>query len=313
MSEEHWVELSKHCRVCGSFFKKKKGSQNRKISCSGHKADLLNVFKIEIDTDLEDIHPPSFCHSCNNIIYHTKRKASSGTPYYPTITISTWYVHSEQNCVVCTGASTHSVGGRPKKQNNPGRPGKNSFQSAITHVKSIAPPAFCQQNNVITQHDIFDCPICLEIVNKPIELKECNNLVCADCLCKCLEISRTPSCPCCHLDHLYDLNLITSPPEVTLKAIGSIEVTCCACTKQGLLKYHKAHFDSKCECTHFKPVPLCPSDLLIRPQEMSLTPLEEKLQSSFIKRSMHHSQTLVVKAGGQVGTKLLLLLLLCRT
>ena len=102
-------------------------------------------------------------------------------------------------------------------------------------------------------------------------------------------------------------------PEVTLKAIGSIEVTCCACTKQGLLKYHKAHFDSKCECTHFKPVPLRPSDLLIRPQEMSLTPLEEKLQSSFIKRSMHHSQTLVVKTRGQVGTKLLLLLLLCRT
>ncbi len=71
----------------------------------------------------------------------------------------------------------------------------------------------------------------------------------------------------------------------------------CACTKQGFLKCHKAHFDSKCGCTNFKPAPLLTSDLLIRPQEMSLTPHEEKVLPTLIKRGMHNSHTLQVKTG----------------
>ncbi len=99
MNQEHLVELSKQCRVCGSFFKKKKGSQNRRISCSDRRADLLEVFKIDIDQDMDDIHPQCFCHLCNNIIYHTKKKASDGKPYYPTITITTWSAqHERQAC-----------------------------------------------------------------------------------------------------------------------------------------------------------------------------------------------------------------------
>ncbi len=74
----------------------------------------------------------------------------------PTTRQSRLSAHSDQNCVVCTGASTHSVGGRPRKQHNPGRPAKGSFQCAITHIRS---PTFCP-------HNIFDCPIRLSITER---------------------------------------------------------------------------------------------------------------------------------------------------
>ncbi len=54
-----------------------------------------------------------------------------------------------------------------------------------------------------------------------------------------------------------------------------LRVTCSVCRKHGCLKHHKAHHDSKCACTHFKPAALSPSDLLSRPEELSLSPFEE--------------------------------------
>ncbi len=119
--------------VCGCYFR------SHKYSCSDRKVDLLEVFGIEVNEDVDAIHPQSYCHPCNNIIYHTVKHTRDGKDYNPQKTIATWSAHSV-NCSVCLSVRTHSVGGR--------RPAKGSFQSAIKHIKSIAPPTICQPHRV---------------------------------------------------------------------------------------------------------------------------------------------------------------------
>ncbi len=127
MSEEHLVALSHHCRVCGSPFRNKKGPQGCRRSCSDRKVALLEVFGIDINEDVEAIHPQLYCPPCNNIIYHTFKKARDGRKYNPMKVIATWSAHSDINCSVCSSESTRKVGGRPRKQvYAPGRPAKTS-------------------------------------------------------------------------------------------------------------------------------------------------------------------------------------------
>ncbi len=136
--------------------------------------------------------------------------------------------------------------------NEPGRPAR--FLS-VSHQTRTSNSSFCQKKTVVAPHVFFKCPLCLD---KPIELKGCDTLVCADCLCTRLQVSQSTSCPCCHTEHLSDLDTIQPPSKIT------IEVTCSECAKRGYLKHHKAHVDSMCGTNHFKPVPLelDPSDLL---------------------------------------------------
>lgn len=114
MSQEHILALAKHCRICGNPFTKRKGVGDRRFSCSDRKNDLQEVFGIKVDNDVEALHPHSYCHPCNNIIYHTRKKSREGKTYNPRKVIVTWSAHSEHNCLVCKNISTHSVGGRPK-------------------------------------------------------------------------------------------------------------------------------------------------------------------------------------------------------
>ncbi len=235
MSEEHIAVLSKHCRVCGSRFKNKKARQDRRYSCSDKRVDLLEVFGIDVNDDVDEIHPRSYCHPCSNIIYHTKA-AKDKREYNPRKVISTWSAHTE-NCVVCSSDVIHSVGGRPSKRvYKSGRPPKGSFQSTIKHIQAIAPLTFCQKEKVVAPHGFSNCPVCLEILDRPIELKSCDRIVCADCLCTWLQVSQTTSCPCCYTDHLSDLDTIHPPSEITLKALETLEVTCSDCAKRGYLK-----------------------------------------------------------------------------
>ena len=123
----------------------------------------------------------------------------------------------------------------------------------------------------------------------------------AYCLCQWLHTSQSPTCPCCFSQHISEPD-IEIPSPVTLRALGSLEVTCCHCNKRGYLKDHKTHVDSKCTSDDFR---LTMSELLGRPQDLPLSPLETALQSSLIKRSMRSSETntLQVKIGGQVSQK----------
>ena len=116
MSEEHLVALSHHCRVCGSPFRNKKGPQGCRRSCLDIKVALLEVFGIDINEDVEAIHPQLYCPPCNNIIYHTFKKARNRREYNPMKVIATWSAHNDINCSVCSSESTRKVSRRPRKQ-----------------------------------------------------------------------------------------------------------------------------------------------------------------------------------------------------
>ncbi len=79
----------------------------------------------------------------------------------------------------------------------------------------------------------------------------------------------------------------TPPSEITLRALGRVEVTC---SVRGHLRNHKAHVDNMCGTTHFQSAPLNPlDDLLSIPEDVILT------REGEIHPSMHNSHTLKVK------------------
>ncbi len=136
---------------------------------------------------------------------------------------------------LCSSDVIHSVGGRPSKRvYKPGRP--------LVSINHQTHPSNSSPEKVVA--GFSNCPVCLE---RPIELKSCDRIVCADCLCTWLQVSQTTSCP----------------SEITLKALETLEVTCSDCAKRGYLKHHKA---SMCGTSHFKPAPLDLSDLLNQPE-----------------------------------------------
>ena len=195
---------------------------------------------------------------------------------------------------------------RPKKcRNKPGRPPLVSPLSIIRHIKSIAPPSFTIRDNVLTTDTDFltglTCPLCFVLVERPVELTECGTLLCAECCCQRLRVSGSLSCPCCYSEHLADYDTIRPASHLTLRVLGSMEVTCTSCSSTVQLKDHKDHADCGCKVHCKKTVSV--REVLDKPRDTPLSALEQKLQSSLVKRSLatNTSPTLQVKTRGQVS------------
>ncbi len=138
-------------------------------------------------------------------------------------------------------------------------------------------------------------------MNEPIELTTCRNLICADCLCQWLITSPSMSCPCCPSNHLSNLNTIKPGSDITLRAMGTMEVICNLCMKKGSLKNHTDHIKSKCKSANYQQIPLNADKLLTRPKNQPLSPFQEQLQAKLISRSLQSSSTLHVTTRGQVS------------
>ncbi len=125
---------------------------------------LQEIFGINVATDCESTHPPTYCHPCHNF---SKKAQKNDTQYNPKKVIATWEKHTESDCFVCSLRNRHQ--GRPqKKRYTPGRPKKSSPQAIISHIRAISPKPFFQRELLSVGNDDLNCPICLEIVEKPI-------------------------------------------------------------------------------------------------------------------------------------------------
>ena len=46
-----------------------------------YKNSLKKVFSIDVDSDLECVHPPWFCHSCYNVLKRSEEAEKEGRYY----------------------------------------------------------------------------------------------------------------------------------------------------------------------------------------------------------------------------------------
>ncbi len=187
MNEDHISGLNKLCRVCGA--KLAKGKSARQYGCMKYTTDLNEIFSIDVSLDLPHIHPSNFCHPCKNIIYHCKKAVKEDRTNKIRKHIQTWEDHHEEGCLVCDPQPAKL--GRPKKTAVSGRPPIISPQSAITYIKKIAPAQLTNRNQITAIHLLsdFQCPLCLSLLDRPIELTACRNYVCAECCCQWLRLS----------------------------------------------------------------------------------------------------------------------------
>ena len=237
MAQYHQNELKKYCRVCGERI-----SRNRvAFSCQDHADKIAQTFGVLCSDDNPDLHPPFICHGCYSVTTRSKKATEKGRQYNHSIKVFSWTSHSPDGCAVCEHFQKVSTGGRPKKKcRNHGRPSTISIKSAIDHIRSTAPPFFFPIHDSpareVTQLDNesavtaeLACKLCNRILDRPIQLTQCNTLVCMECLCKVLEEKGDLCCPCCHGDHLSDFSTLVHPTSVVMTVLGNHKVICSLC------------------------------------------------------------------------------------
>ena len=238
MATYHQNELKRFCRVCGQKISKNRVS----FSCQQHADNIAKTFGVLCSDDNPDLHPPFICHGCYSIMSRSKKAMKEGKQYHHGVEVFSWSSHSPDQCSVCDHFEKVSTGGRPKKskRRHSGRPATISTRSAVDHIHSIAPPSFFPTHEApareVTQLDSTSVvtaelvrKLCSRILDQPVQLTECNNLVCMNCISKALEESGDLLCPCCNGDHVRDFSTLVHPTSVVMTVLGDHKVTCSLC------------------------------------------------------------------------------------
>ena len=139
------------------------------------------------------------------------------------------------------------------------------------------------------------CPIFCDILNQPIELA-CGALVCAQCCCRCIQLSPQPSCPCCY-SHDLDDNIISLPSAVVYEVLGSLKLVCGTCQHKTTAAQFKQHKASQCQGHYDIPSPseISAQDILSRPVTVPTQPVERRLAEHLVWRLVTESEDRVVR------------------
>ena len=126
----------------------------------------------------------------------------------------------------------------------------------------------------------------------------------SNCCCTWLQHSTSTNCPCCFGNHLSDFSTVRPASPLLLNLVAS---ACVVCTECGAHVRHDAYRESRCQtqcsATSQDSPDTSIGELLNRTTSTPLTPVEVKLQSRLIKRSLASSpedNILHIKTGGQV-------------
>ena len=236
----HIENLSKLCRVCGCRLTKQKIHQTS-YSCEEHKEFLAKNFQIQIEKDDKSIHPVRFCHLC----FCTNTREHF-----------TWKAHNDDHCPTCETEQRHKKGGRRKKSRRGGgkREGKVGGAAASTQlfdlkadlVKRICElqlatstyrvPEFDEKFKVVERKkEEFECPICKDILDMPVEAA-CGHCTCCDCLISTVQnCVQQPSCAVCQ-SHFTNPENFACPSRSFTTLISRLDVECRVCCD--LIEYH---------------------------------------------------------------------------
>lgn len=293
---DHGAALEKLCRVCGRSVVSR--SVKTKYPCHKLQEKLMEVFGIAVEFDNPTKHPTHFCHACKSIL-------NKATPNYRHLTagFSGWCSHMEDGgCAVCEQHTLILRGGRPKRNHGAGRPTQISPRYCMDHIRAVAPaPLPLHHGDICEAHltvplSAVECPICCYILRSPVELVTCMNVVCAECLCSWLKQKNSLACPCCFIDHLQDFSTIrqAAPLVVTLLC-----VVCGECKDHVKLT---TYCDHNCQPAMGVLPHTNIDDLLNQSVTTPLTAIEQKLQTSLVRRSLSTSSEniLQLKTGGKV-------------
>ena len=100
------------------------------------------------------------------------------------------------NIQVCDHFNNIARGGRrTKSHEGKGRPKGMTPKAVIEHIDEIAPEQLSTCST--TTHPSLVCPICMEVLQSPVELP-CGQHVCSACCKKHIVFSGQTRCPCCY-------------------------------------------------------------------------------------------------------------------
>lgn len=298
-NELHFEALSTLCRICAKSIKRHRVT----YKCCEYTELIRTVFKVNALEDDASIHPHNFCHYCYLTIQHAI--VAPGQKYTHTVSVYTWEPHTS-DCNTCNQVQQIKKGGRPQKRKR-GRPKQDGgYRTIIKFIRSVTPPSYWP--NEVRWSPVLEprsasvsaitCPICLDIVDQPMELIPCNSHICSTCLCSALEASKEPSCPCCYTDHLSDSSTIRPVTPIVNNLIINTIFTCPSCNRYVTLENVIPHHNSACKNIASCP-PLSISSILSTSNNHPLTQTECRLTTNLVRRSLKNG-ILQVETAGQV-------------
>ena len=310
----HHSNLHKLCRICGDPLRA--GGRNS-YRTKNSQSILKTAFGVDVDHDDPHVHPESYCHRCRGVTYHAAKKGELFRHHREVFQLSE---HSQGQCSICTHMTEVLKVGRKQKKNRKyiGRPQGQSSRALITHTLAIAPASLCPhpvqyaENSSLPLTEL-SCPICTDIVQRPVELTACSSVVCCECFVRWLHITEDTKCPCCYGGHLQDFSTVKKATPLFQKVLGGVQVICQQCTGVVKLDCYKEHAENCCSgkittacttCTSSEPSEkeLSIGAILSKGSDAPLTPVERDLQTNLAKRSLlQDPQSLLrIKTGGQV-------------
>lgn len=213
--------------------------------------------------------------------------------------------HNEDGCEVCDlMTSKLAQGGRPKKSSTGrGRPGaieKHAWSCAgKSTLETITPESIIVPSGM--NIDDFLCCSCHMVVNRPLELTPCRNLICMKC-CLPLIKSNEFTCPGCTLVHDSSISNINTIAPLIQTMICNLQFQCPKCNK--VVRLDDATDHDQSECSSFTILlPLTVEDVLHQPLQSEPTKLEQLAAVNVVQRMMTNTSdsTVTLPTGGHVS------------
>ena len=135
--EQHAEALRQVCRIEGCKFSAL--SRSTQYPACEFVSELKACFDVEVDKDIERVHPPNICFLCRKVVSRYSDAVGAGRSY--TVTgggcspVQKWHHHSNMECIFCYQLEQKNVGGRPKR--------KRKKVDRCCHVSCVAAQSGC--------------------------------------------------------------------------------------------------------------------------------------------------------------------------
>lgn len=304
----HKKYLENACRVCGYYRGQKKKEQFHSLTEQRVASLVSSVFEIDISYDQKNVHPNNLCNNCYAICLNASKDAS----YSSSVNIISWKKHEIENCTVCAEYLKKLRGGRKRKERK-GRGRPKLSKLGNTHKRSdavclisadIIPSSIVENmpelNRFISPPQDLVCPICKEILDRPIQ-SQCQHIFCYACVQEWLNhAGKNSKCPCC-LQPLV-LSAFSRVPRIILNVLSTLLVLCRSCKKPIALEQLAVH-EQQCNTFRCDTESKTLAAVLITPNDVPLSNEEEQAVTHLVKRKLNFSEKpqVLLKTRGTVG------------